>query len=83
MNCPECGSKAGAIDSRNNGEITYRRFECRKCKSRFTTIEQIVPDGIGLATYKKNKTKCENATKEQIDKMRAAIAELERICNEF
>ena len=41
MNCPNCGGKTRTIDSRDRdeGNMTYRRRECRKCGERFTTFE--------------------------------------------
>ena len=39
MNCPRCTSKAYVINSRENKNGRYRRYECEECKYRFSTIE--------------------------------------------
>lgn len=48
MNCPKCDQVAYCIDSREWHENTRRRrWECKdgECKTRFTTVEQIVDVG--------------------------------------
>lgn len=43
--CPECGNKTNCLESRNKvkrgEEFTYRRYECRSCKCRFSTAETL------------------------------------------
>ncbi len=49
MQCPKCSaSDSGFIDSRigKNGMIIRRRRQCTDCDYRFTTIEEIVREGI-------------------------------------
>ena len=42
MKCPECKSKATAIDTRHVQDYVRRRFTCESCKIRFTTHEKVV-----------------------------------------
>lgn len=63
MNCPFCNhSDTKVIDSRdtNDGKITRRRRECEKCKSRFSTYEEV--ELLRLSVIKKN------GKKEEYDK---------------
>jgi len=49
MQCPKCSaSDSRVIDSRigKNGMIIRRRRQCTDCDYRFTTIEEIVREGI-------------------------------------
>jgi len=45
MNCPRCTSKAYVINSRENKNGRYRRYECKECKYRFSTIEVELMEG--------------------------------------
>lgn len=45
MKCPECKSKATAIDTRHVQDYVRRRFICGNCKIRFTTHEKVVDTG--------------------------------------
>lgn len=43
--CPECGKrKAKVIDSRTDGKGSFRRrrYQCKHCSHRFSTVEIIV-----------------------------------------
>lgn len=43
MNCPKCESDTYIIDCRQkNGNLFYRRHECKNCRERFTTVESVV-----------------------------------------
>lgn len=40
MICPECESKTIVIDCKRRGKkALYRRYECKGCKKRFSTLE--------------------------------------------
>ena len=40
MICPECENKAVVIDCKRRGKkALYRRYECKGCKKRFSTME--------------------------------------------
>ena len=40
MTCPHCAhDKSRQIDTRRTARSRRRRYECRKCKRRFTTYE--------------------------------------------
>ena len=40
MICPECENKASVIDCKRRGKkALYRRYECKGCKKRFSTLE--------------------------------------------
>ena len=44
INCPACDGSTKVIETRKAPGGTRRRIECKKCSSRFTTLEQIVID---------------------------------------
>ncbi len=48
MNCIKCGAKSKVYESRTHpsafGETMMRRRECTKCKTRYKTIEIIMPE---------------------------------------
>jgi transcriptional repressor NrdR len=49
MNCPQCNSPDNrVIDSRasKDGFSIRRRRECNACGARFTTLEEIIRDGV-------------------------------------
>ncbi len=49
MNCPKCREKdSRVVDSRitKDGLTIRRRRECQKCGYRFTTVEEIVREGL-------------------------------------
>lgn len=46
MRCPNCGSRTYVIDARPYGPMFKRRRECRNCRIRFSTFEEIVQDSI-------------------------------------
>lgn len=49
MKCPECGStKSGVIDTRSDGEFTYRYRCCKDCHHRYYTVETIVESSKGF-----------------------------------
>ena len=39
MICPYCSSKTICVDSRQRGEIRWRRYSCRVCREQFETNE--------------------------------------------
>jgi transcriptional regulator NrdR family protein len=63
MKCPQDGSRLYCLDSRSREEYTYRRYECKKCGQRFSTLEQIADDmcsgvpALQLAEHKFNQFK--------------------------
>lgn len=51
MNCPKCKERdSRVIDSRiaRDGLSIRRRRECQKCGYRFTTVEEIVREGLSV-----------------------------------
>jgi len=51
MNCPKCRERdSRVIDSRiaKDGLSIRRRRECQKCGYRFTTVEEIVREGLNV-----------------------------------
>jgi transcriptional repressor NrdR len=51
MNCPKCKERdSRVIDSRiaKDGLSIRRRRECQKCGYRFTTVEEIVREGLSV-----------------------------------
>jgi transcriptional repressor NrdR len=51
MNCPKCKERdSRVIDSRiaRDGLSIRRRRECQKCNYRFTTVEEIVREGLNV-----------------------------------
>jgi transcriptional regulator NrdR family protein len=46
MKCPKCDTRLLCIDSRpvSGTEDVRRRYECPRCKSRFTTCETFISD---------------------------------------
>jgi transcriptional repressor NrdR len=51
MICPQCSSSdTRVIDSRGgkDGQSIRRRRECNACGARFTTVEEIIRDGISV-----------------------------------
>jgi len=68
MNCPFCNnSETKVVDSRetNEGKITRRRRECLKCKSRFSTYEEV--ELLNLVVIKRNGTR-EDYDKSKIER---------------
>ena len=50
MNCPKCESDTCIIDCRQkNGNLFYRRHECKSCRERFTTVESVVAKKAAVA----------------------------------
>lgn len=45
MNCPECGGAAQVKDSRPHEEGRTRRYQCKVCSTRFTTLELVSHSG--------------------------------------
>ena len=42
MLCPYCkGTKTGCLESRQDGEVRRRRYQCKKCGFRFGTSEVV------------------------------------------
>lgn len=40
MICPECGCRTMVVDYKRRGtKALYRRYECKNCKKRFSTLE--------------------------------------------
>ena len=39
MNCIKCGGKSSVYDSRPSEDTIMRRRQCKKCKTRYSTIE--------------------------------------------
>jgi transcriptional repressor NrdR len=76
VNCPFCNNTdTKVVDSRetNEGKITRRRRECEKCKSRFSTYEEV--ELLRLSVVKKNgekedydKSKIENGVRRALVK---------------
>ncbi len=45
MNCPECGTPLGVIDSRTQKDNSIRRRRiCNSCGKRYSTIEMLTED---------------------------------------
>lgn len=53
MNCPECGSRATIIDTRQRSTHVTRRHFCDTCQERFTTFEFVV-DTVGPKPNRRN-----------------------------
>lgn len=54
MNCPKCKERdSRVIDSRiaKDGLSIRRRRECQKCGYRFTTVEEIVREGLSVRKH--------------------------------
>lgn len=51
MHCPNCNRETSVVDTRRSEDNSMRRRrECKQCRYRFTTTEQLVPeDRIKLA----------------------------------
>lgn len=41
MNCPNCNKKARVFETGSDGDITYRRYKCPVCETKFLTSERI------------------------------------------
>jgi transcriptional regulator NrdR family protein len=39
MECLTCNDKTRVVDSRQEGNMRYRRHYCQSCKTKFTTYE--------------------------------------------
>ncbi len=66
MNCPRCRERdSRVIDSRisKDGLSIRRRRECQKCGYRFTTVEEILREGL---TVRKRDGRIENFDKHKI-----------------
>ena len=57
MNCIKCGGKSGVYDSRPFENTIMRRRECRKCKTRYYTIEILKPEKETVVKKKVVETK--------------------------
>ena len=53
MNCPKCGARARAIDSRIDGAKVYRKRECDNCHHKIFTVEVETEDN-GFRFYELN-----------------------------
>ena len=53
MVCPKClASKAKVIDTREKkGNYKYRRYKCRACGERFSTMEVVYEARAGTVPY--------------------------------
>jgi len=74
MNCPRCRERdSRVIDSRiaKDGLSIRRRRECQKCNYRFTTVEEIVREGLSI---RKRDGRVENFDRRKI------LAGLRRAC---
>ena len=40
--CPRCGERGWCLETRHHGVVTRRRYECDRCRLRWTTRESIV-----------------------------------------
>jgi transcriptional regulator NrdR family protein len=45
MNCPQCDSPTGIVESRIVFEGKRRRRQCPQCKHKFTTYEKLHDEG--------------------------------------
>lgn len=46
MKCPACHKKGSVLESRPRANhVTYRRYVCSKCPTRWSTVEQLVKIG--------------------------------------
>jgi len=57
MNCIKCGGKSGVYDSRPFENTIMRRRECKKCKTRYYTIEVLKPEKETVVKKKVVETK--------------------------
>lgn len=48
MLCPFCGGETKIIDSACDGKTTYRVRKCKKCKKRFSAVEQMVDREVNV-----------------------------------
>jgi transcriptional regulator NrdR family protein len=75
MTCPVCKADARCLDSRGNkGGVTRRRYKCiGKCKSRWSTVEQIVVLDKGRLSRRSGRRKTTNLLKrlEQLAQLKA------------
>lgn len=52
MFCPKCDTgKTMVLDTRSEGELTYRRRKCKECGYRFYTKEAETYDGDCMNEY--------------------------------
>lgn len=90
MICPKCGRESfTCIDSRPHDEMSRRRrYKCKDCDFRFTTMESIIPDRSAVK-YDKNAISMlieDNKRKkkfiENIEKIDSILAEMKGELND-
>ena len=58
MLCPKCECvKVCCIETRNDGQVTYRRYRCPNCNERLYTREEIIPSYDASLELSKIETK--------------------------